>query len=387
MAIFLERGVITKIKRVFKTSASVLFILIMSMIMIGSLMQDDAYGTTDAESGVWAIIVGDEELAYVASASDGEAVIEGIETYYLTKKATLLEVRLTPEVSVNFVETVPEGAKIQTVKQAVKHLCRGEEVIQSYTAKKNDTLASIAKEKNLSAKKLAELNMGKYDVKDQLKKGTKITIYINEPYVDVETLEKITTKEPINYKTVFRRTKSLKYGNSKVDTKGKKGEKEVIRKVTKLNGEETSSKIISSKRLRQSRTKVVLEGTANVDAKAGKTFDFRTGADVVNYAKKFTGNPYSYGGSSLTNGSDCSGFVYRVYRNLGVNLPRSDQESVGKKVSYKNVKKGDILFYYGHVAIYAGDGKAVHAVNESLGIRVTDVNYTGKVIKVRRIFE
>ena len=166
-----------------------------------------------------------------------------------------------------------------------------------------------------------------------------------------------------------------------------KGSKQLVQQVTKVNGETTDSELISSKVVKQPTDKVVLKGTGSVTAKAGVTFDFAEGSEVVEYAKKFVGNPYVYGGTSLTKGADCSGFVYSVYKNFGVNLPRVGQSSVGKAVSYKNVKKGDILIYSGHVAIYAGNGKAVHAVNERLGIRVTSVNYTGSVIAVRRIFD
>ena len=157
--------------------------------------------------------------------------------------------------------------------------------------------------------------------------------------------------------------------------------------MTKVNGEETDSEIISSKVTAKATNKVVLQGTASVTAKAGVTYDFASGSDVVEYAKKFVGNPYRYGGTSLTNGADCSGFVYSIYKHFGVNLPRVGQSSVGKAVSYKNVKVGDILIYSGHVAIYAGNGKAIHAVNENLGIRITSVGYTGSVIAVRRIFD
>lgn len=387
MANCMQRGISTKIKRVFKTSASVFMMLVMSMVMISGLAQDSVYGTTNAEDGAWAIIVGDEELTYVGSKTDSKKVIDGIETYYVKKNSTLLDVELSPAVSVKFVECVPKGAKIKTVKQAVKYLCLGEMVEKTYKAKKNETLTSIAKKKNLSAKKLAALNDQKYGLKKKLKKGTKVKIYAYNPYVDVKTVESVKTTEKINYKTVYRNTKKYKYGVSKVDQKGKKGEKLVVRKIVRLNGEKTSSRILSSKRLKKSTNRVVLRGTSNVTARKGKTFDFKTGAQVVDYAKKFVGNPYKYGGTSLTKGADCSGFVYRVYKNMGVDLPRCDQETVGKKVSYKNVKKGDILFYSGHVAIYAGNGKAVHAVNERKGIKVTDAEYTGKVLKVRRIFE
>lgn len=382
-----QRGVYTKIKRVFKTTASVFILVMMTFIMMNGIAQITVHGTTSTEDGAWAIVIGDEQKAYVGSKLEGEQVIEGIKNYYRTENSTVVDVVFTPEVSVKYVEDVPDGAKLKTVKKAVSYLCLGEKVYKTYKAKKGDTLTTIAKEKHISAKSLVELNDNKYTLKEKIKKGTKIKIYAYDPYVDVKLVEKIKTYKKINYKTVYKNTKNLKYGTTKVKTKGKKGKKVVVRQVVKVNGKQQSSKIISSKRLKKATTKVVLRGTANVTAKKGKTFSFRTGADVVKYAKKYVGNPYKYGGTSLTKGADCSGFVYRVYKNLGVNLPRVDQDTVGKKISYKNVKKGDILFYSNHVAIYAGNGKAIHAVNERLGIKVTDVNYTGKVLKVRRIFK
>ena len=183
------------------------------------------------------------------------------------------------------------------------------------------------------------------------------------------------------------RSSSLTKGTQKVKTKGVKGKQAVTEKITKVNGEETNSELISKQTIKKPVDKVVLKGTGSVTAKAGKTFDFVEGSEVVEYAKQFVGNPYRYGGTSLTNGADCSGFVYAVYKHFGIDLPRTGQSGVGKAVSYKNAKKGDILIYSGHVAIYAGNGKAVHAVNERLGIRVTSATYTGPIIGVRRILD
>lgn len=176
-------------------------------------------------------------------------------------------------------------------------------------------------------------------------------------------------------------------GKYKVLTKGVNGTKQLKHQVTKINGETDSSELISSTVVKQSVDKVVLKGTGTVTATKGSTFDFVSGSDVVDYARKFVGNPYRYGGSSLTNGTDCSGFVYSVYKHFGISLPRVGQINVGKPVSLQNVRKGDILFYSGHVAIYAGNGKAVHAVNEGLGIRVTSMYYTGGIYAVRRIVD
>ncbi len=114
-----------------------------------------------------------------------------------------------------------------------------------------------------------------------------------------------------------------------------------------------------------------------------------TGSSVANYALQFVGNPYVYGGSSLTNGTDCSGFVMSVYRNFGVSLPHSSggDRSVGYGVSggLGAAQPGDIICYSGHVGIYIGGGQIVHASTASTGIKVSNANYRN-VLAVRRIF-
>jgi len=107
-----------------------------------------------------------------------------------------------------------------------------------------------------------------------------------------------------------------------------------------------------------------------------------TAASAASYAKHFVGNPYVYGGTSLTNGTDCSGFVQSVYRKYGVSLPRtsSSQASAGSSVSLGNVKPGDLIFYasnghVNHVAMYIGNGQVVHASNRRDGIKISNMRY------------
>lgn len=112
------------------------------------------------------------------------------------------------------------------------------------------------------------------------------------------------------------------------------------------------------------------------------------GQSVASYACQFVGNPYVYGGSSLTNGTDCSGFVMSVYANFGVSLPHSSSgdRSVGTAVDgLANAQPGDIICYSGHVAIYIGNGQIVHASTAKTGIKISDVNYRTP-LGVRRIF-
>ncbi len=113
-----------------------------------------------------------------------------------------------------------------------------------------------------------------------------------------------------------------------------------------------------------------------------------SGQAVVNYASQFLGNPYVYGGSSLTGGTDCSGFVMSVYAHFGRSLPHSSSalRSVGYGVSYDSMQPGDILCYDGHVAIYAGGNTVIHASNPADGIKYTSPANYRPVIAVRRIF-
>lgn len=116
------------------------------------------------------------------------------------------------------------------------------------------------------------------------------------------------------------------------------------------------------------------------------------GKQIARFACQYVGNPYVYGGTSLTNGADCSGFTYSVYMNFGYSLPRTStqQQSVGTAVSYSEAEPGDLICYSGHVALYIGQGRVVHASNSqpypSGGIKVSNAQYR-TILAVRRVIK
>ena len=128
------------------------------------------------------------------------------------------------------------------------------------------------------------------------------------------------------------------------------------------------------------------ESSSTTQAPAPSSSGGGKGQQVADYACKFIGNPYVAGGTSLTNGADCSGFVMAVYQAFGISLPRSSyaQAGVGTAVSYSEAKPGDIIYYGGHVGIYIGNGQIVHASTERTGIKITAATYRS-IITVRRI--
>ena len=110
------------------------------------------------------------------------------------------------------------------------------------------------------------------------------------------------------------------------------------------------------------------------------------GQQIATYACQFIGNPYVPGGTSLTEGADCSGFVWRVYKDFGYSVPRTSYSlrSYGTEVSYSDAQPGDVVCYAGHVGLYIGNGQIVHASTQKTGIKITNATYK-EILSVRRI--
>lgn len=158
----------------------------------------------------------------------------------------------------------------------------------------------------------------------------------------------------------------------------------------KKEEEERRAAVEASRKVQEAAAAAAAAEAAQIQAAAAavSTENATLGQQVADFAVQFVGNPYVYGGTSLTNGADCSGFTLAVYSNFGVALPHSAaaQNKKGTNVgSIDNAIPGDLVYYSGHIGIYIGGGKIVHASNSRTGIIISNANYD-RILGVRRIF-
>ena len=118
-------------------------------------------------------------------------------------------------------------------------------------------------------------------------------------------------------------------------------------------------------------------GSSRSNSKTYSAPGSATGSNIASYACQFVGNPYVPGGTSLTDGADCSGFVQSVYKAFGIKVPRTSwaQGNYGREVSYADAQPGDVIYYGGHVGIYIGNGQVLHASSPKTGIKISSMYY------------
>ncbi|MDK2968634.1 MULTISPECIES: C40 family peptidase [Lacrimispora] len=167
--------------------------------------------------------------------------------------------------------------------------------------------------------------------------------------------------------------------------KAKEEEARKIAEQARKKAEEDARKKAASNKGGRSSSKTNKYSGPNASKSSGGTVQGRAVAD---YGLQFVGNPYVFGGTSLTNGTDCSGFVQSVYRHFGYSLPRSssEQRSAGTEVSYSDAQPGDLICYAGHIGIYIGNGQIVHASSPATGIKVGTATYR-TILSVRRVIQ
>lgn len=212
----------------------------------------------------------------------------------------------------------------------------------------------------------------------------------NKGQIEITTVSTRVEQKSFTPKTKYERDDSMLAGESIVVQESKKGKREVLMSYTCVNGEVKDSSELKSKTLKKGRCAIIKKGTLGLpEGEDWKTYEgdpvFRDGEELVTTALNYLGAPYKYGGTSLETGIDCVAFVVQMFRKYGIYLPSSHKglQNAGVGVSLANAKKGDIICYSKHVAIYLGDGKIVEATSVA-GVRVGKLN-TKRLVAIRRI--
>ena len=201
--------------------------------------------------------------------------------------------------------------------------------------------------------------------------------------VAIEEGDGYVSREYVNLRTDFVHAESKAEEEARLAEEAK--EREEARAAAAATEATRAAQAAEQTVQKQAQTEAVIEAA---QATAASSAGSEMGKAVVDYATQFVGNPYVWGGTSLTNGTDCSGFVMSVYANFGVSLPHSSSalRSKGYDVGgLANAQPGDIVCYSGHVALYIGNGQIVHASTSKTGIIISNANYRS-ILAVRRIF-
>lgn len=232
----------------------------------------------------------------------------------------------------------------------------------------NTTTLKVRQEANTDSTVLTLVPIGEeMTVKKESDNWIKVMVddqdkgYVSADYVDLTT--------------VYEKAISIEEEQARLE------EEEAAREQSQNNNNSSSSSS-SSSTVKSSKTTSSRTSTSSNSDTSSNSSGSSTRSKIVNYALKFQGNPYVWGGTSLTNGADCSGFTQSVFRDMGVSIPRDSrsQAGSGKRVSVSSVQPGDLIFYakhgsINHVAIYIGNGKVISASSPDTGIRITSYDY------------
>ncbi|MFZ7130863.1 MAG: NlpC/P60 family protein [Eubacteriales bacterium] len=328
------------------------------------------------------IVVDGEEILALETKEEAESILEGIKEPFVEKvmnkkeNADVLDNSFSQKVE-TIIKEVPVD-EIYSQESALKKIEENKEQVQTYKVVSGDNAWNVSRAFKTELNTLEEANPDK-DIQD-LHPGEIINLVVEKSFVDVATTIKQRVKEEISYEVVKEKTSSLYTGESKVKQNGKKGQKEVTKEITYINGVQDHVKVIEEKVVTEPTKKIVLVGTksrpASTSSKsAAPTYNGDVGSAIVATAKHYIGTPYRSGGSSPS-GFDCSGFTSYVYKQYGINLPRTSggQGGAGGYVSRSNLRPGDLVVFSGHVGIYVGNNSFIHSPRPGKSVQISSLN-------------
>ena len=326
---------------------------------------------------VYAVRAGGEDVCYLASEEEAGAVIQKVIEANTPEGAELTDSSL--------VGITIGRAPLSTDKSAVMSV---DEAVKCFTGQEKNWGPVVPVKAGVAAnekKPVIKLTMTAYaekgdeeDAVEAYSPGIILTSYGSE-----------TRKIP--YKTEYVKDDSLMAGEAVVETEGKNGKEEVYCKYTSVNGKIAYKNDLETKVLKEAVNEVIHKGTLGLpEGEDWQTYEgdpvFNSAEDLIATSMKYLGAPYKYGGKSLTNGIDCVQFVRQMFAKYGISIPNrhSDIWKVGKGVSLKNIQKGDIVCYKGHVAIYIGNNKVINATRKH-GVAISNLHMNKKLITIRRV--
>ena len=372
------------------------------LFMSGMMYASKSYATEE----YWLVQVDDKELAVLSSETEAKQVIDGVKNAYVVKGAKVESITTDKELKVvnkNF--NNGETPKIMSPDKAVSKIIKGVKSPKTYTVKAGDTAWDIAEDNGLGYEEFLDINKG-YDP-EKIMPGDKVVIEKMVPYVNVTTVQTFDKEEAVEAEVQYEDTDSLYEGQTEVKEAGEAGTKKVTLKQKNVNGVVSDSKTIRESVTKEAKPQIVLRGTkrrqtANSYTATGYSYGggngaydvpsaagySGSGASVAAYASQFVGAPYVWGGTNLSTGVDCSGFVVAVYRALGYNITRSFG-SYGRYVSPSSLQPGDVVAYAHHYSIYLGGGREIHALNPRQGVMITRLGGggAGPIVSAIRIVE